>query len=57
MLQKYSKCEVSAKNEFLQVETLEQQFENSILCEINFGNISISKIAIFTISKTLNFEF
>ena len=29
----------------------------SILCEINLGKVWISKIAIFTISETLNFEF
>ena len=37
--------------------TIQELIYHSILLEINFGKIWISKIAIFTISETLNFEF
>ena len=52
MLQKLWKWEVKAHS----VEI--QEFNcHPILREINFGKIWISKIAIFTILETLNFEF
>ena len=37
--------------------TMQESICHSILCEINFGKIWISKIAIFTISQTLDFAF
>ena len=36
--------------------TIQELIYHSILLEINFGKIWMSKIAIFTISETLNFE-
>ena len=49
MLQKVSKCEAKAKNEFLQVETLAKFRNSEIHFSLNFGKINISKIAIFTL--------
>ena len=52
MLQKLWKCEVKAHS----VEIQEINC-HPILREINFGIIWASKIAIFTVSETHNFEF